>query len=48
MTTQQWFELHDGPLALASQPPLPAEWADHLVALLRSEIDLAARRGAEA
>ena len=45
MTTQQWFELHDGPLALDSQPPLPAEWADHLVALLRSEIDLAARRG---
>jgi hypothetical protein len=45
MTTQPWIEVSDGPLVLASQPPLPAEWADHLVALLRSEIDLAERRG---
>jgi hypothetical protein len=43
MTTQQWFEVRDdSTLAVASRPPLPAEWADHLVALLRSEIDLAA------
>jgi hypothetical protein len=46
MTTQQWFEVRDdSTLAVASRPPLPAEWADHLVALLRSEIDLATRRG---
>jgi len=44
-TTQSWFEVREGPLTLASRPPLPTEWADHLVALLRSEIDLATRRG---
>jgi hypothetical protein len=45
MTTQQGFDVRDDPLALDFQPQLPAEWADHLVALLRSEIDHAARRG---
>jgi hypothetical protein len=46
MTAQPWFaDVPDGPLALASRPPHPADWADYLVALLRSEIDLATRRG---